>query len=295
LNAAKIPMISSTASDDQLSGQSQYFFRIAPRNLAQAHIEALYAHQKGYQRIVVFATQDDSYSTSLAADFSQDSTISASIIDTKYYHLNNRDSIKSAWDAAQKEQPDLIFFAGQASDVSSLLSNLPPCPDAALPSCLKVLGGDALYVLGDYSHAGSINYNRLSFTSFAFPDEWAAAHFSNPPFFGNYARTFAADETHSNQYGWERPDADVILGYDAVGVVLYAHNLDAQNLLAGLNKITGHQACQGISGRIDFQNGDPVDKAIVMLTVSAEGLTKMAPMSDQFYQNQLGYKLPFCQ
>jgi hypothetical protein len=156
-----------------------------------------------------------------------------------------------------------------------------------------VLGGDGLYIVKGYTQTGQLNYSRLSFTAFAFPDEWQNAGFRNPSFFEDYRVDFDPGKTHTG-YGWERPDAGAILAYDAVSVTIYGYRLRKDDLQQGLTHITGHLACQGISGRIDFQMGDVLNKAVVMLTVDSCGFTQMAPIGNQFYQGQLSDKLHFC-
>jgi ABC-type branched-subunit amino acid transport system substrate-binding protein len=43
-----------------------------------------------------------------------------------------------------------------------------------------------------------------------------------------------------------------------------------------LTKITGQQAFQGVSGKIAFgRDGDPQDKAVVLLNVNAQGQAKL--------------------
>lgn len=298
LGQAGLPMISPTASDDSLSGQSPYFFRIPGRNSQQAHVAARYAAQQlGARRIVVFYDPADAYSNSLARDFWQDGTVANDVVDKENYTTRDAASLQQAWNRAKNYSPDLVYFAGYPEDVSLLPVDFPPCPDASSPSCLKLLGGDALYVLGNYTQANHINYNRLRFTAFAFPDEWLSVGFGNPPFFSDYAIDLDPDRLHPGAYGWERPDADTMLAYDAVGVALYGYKLsqdDRVSLQQGLASITGTRACQGITGRIDFHNGDVPDKAVVMLTVDALGHTQMAPIGDQFYKDQLSYNLPFC-
>jgi hypothetical protein len=153
-----------------------------------------------------------------------------------------------------------------------------------------VLGGDALYILGNYNQIAKTNYNRLSFTSFAFPDEWSYVHLTGPAnsrFFQDYASTFDAKDIDPKQlmlgsYNWGRPDADVMLSYEAASVAMYAFGKISDNvsMKQALEGIQGANACQGITGRIDFQNGQIANKAVAMLTVDSTGHTHMASISD---------------
>jgi hypothetical protein len=55
------------------------------------------------------------------------------------------------------------------------------------------------------------------------------------------------------------------------------------DLQQGLRQISGTNGFQGVSGQITFgADGDPIDKAIVVLHVSPQGFIQMEPMgSDQ--------------
>ena len=72
LAAAHIPMVSSTASADSLSGISPYFFRVAPPNKSQAIAGAKYAEQQLHaSHVALFVDPKNPYSSSLADDFKQ--------------------------------------------------------------------------------------------------------------------------------------------------------------------------------------------------------------------------------
>jgi len=72
-----------------------------------------------------------------------------------------------------------------------------------------------------------------------------------------------------------------MLSYDAIRVLLQASqtaftlkktSLTGQDLQQALTNITGSQAFQGVSGQIAFgQDGNPQDKAVVILKVNKQG------------------------
>src|SRR6266852_4327607 len=67
LAKAHIPLVSQTASSDQLTGASPYFFRVAPSNKGQAIAGAHYAEQVLHaHNVALFVDPADSYSSSLA-------------------------------------------------------------------------------------------------------------------------------------------------------------------------------------------------------------------------------------
>src|SRR5207248_8488151 len=75
LTSAQIPSVSSTASSDDLTSTSQYFFRVAPSDTTQAGAGAKYAVQKlQAKNVVVFEDTNDSYSRSLAEGFKKQFT-----------------------------------------------------------------------------------------------------------------------------------------------------------------------------------------------------------------------------
>lgn len=75
-----------------------------------------------------------------------------------------------------------------------------------------------------------------------------------------------------------------MLSYDAMSallqgsqnVLLAQKTLTSATLKDGLTQITGTKAIQGISGQISFgSNGDPINKAVVVLYIDQTGHTQM--------------------
>src|SRR5260370_32037189 len=139
LSSAHIPMVSQSASSDVLTNASPYFFRVVPSNKQQGIRGAQYAiNVLGKNHVALFYDQQDPYSQSLAQDFLQEFQKDGGqkVADEKYT-VQKPETLPSALQDALKNNPDVIYFSGYASDVSTLLSN--PLGD------LPVLGGDALY------------------------------------------------------------------------------------------------------------------------------------------------------
>ncbi|MBA2681777.1 MAG: ABC transporter substrate-binding protein, partial [Ktedonobacteraceae bacterium] len=195
LSQAKIPMVSGTASSDDLTGTSSYFFRVAPSNLMEAAAGAKYAKNSlNVQKVIVFADPSDSYSRSLSDDFSKAFTgIGGQVVKTISYKRGDAQSISTALQQAanQAGASDLLYFSGYASDMNTLLVDLPQATDL---SNTKILGGDALYELGGYDQRGREGFSRLHFTAFAYPDEWAVLNHNDkrPAFFQDYITAFSA-------------------------------------------------------------------------------------------------------
>jgi ABC-type branched-subunit amino acid transport system substrate-binding protein len=290
LTQAGIPIVSQTSSSDDLTNISPYFFRVAPANKIQGIVGARYAeHTLNAKSAVLFVDPSDSYSQSLAQDFSQQFQADGQqIVATEDYTKNDAASISTHIADALSHHPDIIYFSGYASDVDTLISN----PSSGT---IPVMGGDALYELGGYPHSGHANLVRLHFTTFAYPDEWDILGYKPlPAFFTEYPNDFDPARQHKqgSPYGFTRADNDVILSYDATVALLKGTNnaLSAgktkplpTDLEQGLKQITGANGFQGVSGQITFgSNGDPVNKAIVVLHVSPQGFIQMEPMgSDQ--------------
>ncbi len=280
LGNAHIPMVSSDASTDKLTGISPYFFRIVPPNIRQAIAGAKYAEQELHAtKVALFVDPNDPYCNTLAAGFTQQfvNLDGNKIVDTETYTRGKDQArLPGLLQKALDSHPDLIYFAGYANDLDVLLRNFPSSqPD------LQVLGGDSYYQLGAYSPSTPLS--RLRFTAFAYPDEWSllGMNESQEPFFSEYPAAFnpANADHHEKPYGFTRADSDTILSYDAMIVLLQGcqnglalqDTLTTEGLRKGLTQITGAKAIQGLSGQISFgSNGDPVNKAVVILYIDQD-------------------------
>jgi ABC-type branched-subunit amino acid transport system substrate-binding protein len=291
VDQAHLPMLSPTASGNDLRNLP-YFARIAPPDALQGEDAALYARQTlDAHRVALFEDPRDKYSQSLASSFRlafEDA--SHRITATEEYQVGQPQSLPRLLQAALQSQPDLIYFAGYSADVSVLLEALPPCLSSAkvaTRACPLVLGGDALYIYGNYAQEArpAFRSGRLYFTAFAFPDEW---HGHTIPqmetFLETYAASFGPTPPGRSPYGYTRPDADAMLAYDAVSVLAEAcYRLFQQRLpLTGervqqaLLQISGQQAWQGITGTIAFgSDGNVLNKPVLLLHLDQAGHTQV--------------------
>ena len=299
LAQAHIPMISQTASSDQLTGISPYFFRVAPPNKDQGSIGATYAEKVLQARnVALFYDPADPYSQTLATAFKNRFTADGNqIVVTEKYTVGKPDNFVQLLNDAETHNPDLIYFSGYASDASVLLTDLPTSGQFA---SLRVMGGDALYELGGYQSSSHAAGDRMRFTTFAYPDEWKALcgggqsfACSSPSFFADYIADFDPNHQHTtNPYGYTRADGDTILSYDALLATLTASSnaltgtktaITADELVQGLKKIQGTQAIQGVSGQISFgPDGNPVNKAFVILKVAGGGFIQLESVQGCF-------------
>src|SRR5262249_2730751 len=101
-----------------------------------------------------------------------------------------------------------------------------------------------------------------------------------------YSSDFDANGQRSG-YGFTRTDNDTVLSYDAMIAFLKGaanalsggkKTIAPNDLQQGLKQITGSNSFQGVSGQIAFgADGNPAQKAIVVLHVSPEGFIQMEP------------------
>jgi len=285
LQAAHIPMVSGTASSDLLTGSSPYFFRVAPPDSSQGALAADYVEKTFHaQRIALFVDPANAYSSSLASAFKQHLSADISVIIQPYTvgaYAKDAHSVRDDLREIATYQPDLIYFAGYSADGRVLLEEL--SRDKRLAH-LPVVGGDALYNLIGNPGQPVPGSGHLFFTAFASPDEWQYMHLSReePSFFQEYARIFAP----------LTPNGNVILSYDALQVLLQAYHiasvsgkadLTRQDIQQALQDITGSHAVQGISGQITLgKDGNPQQKAVVMLGVDQQGRAHILTMSGTF-------------
>ncbi|MBX5458658.1 MAG: ABC transporter substrate-binding protein [Thermogemmatispora sp.] len=291
VDQAHLPMLSPTASGNDLRNLP-YFARIAPPDALQGEDAALYARQTlEARRVALFEDPRDKYSQSLASSFRlafEDASHHITV--TEEYHVGQPDNLPQLLQDALRTQPDLIYFAGYSADVSVLLAALPPCqPVTALATarCPLVLGGDALYIYGNYAQEArpSFHSGRLYFTAFAFPDEWQGQPLPQmETFLETYAASFGPTPAGRSPYGYTRPDADSMLAYDAVSVLAEAcyHLFQQRQPLTGarlqqaLLQMRGEQAWQGITGVIAFgSDGNVLNKPVLLLHLDQAGHTQV--------------------
>lgn len=266
LGAAHIPMVSPTASDDFLSGISPYFFRVVPPIHRQGVLDAQYAeHFFHAKNVALFLDPADAYSEPLATAFEQQFKADGnSVVATERYTVGQAGALPGFLRDALNARPDLIYFAGYADDVRTLLASLPTSGQFAH---IQVLGGEALYE--DYHNGIRTGIQRLHFSSSAYSNEWDDLNLSleKPLFFDEYQQDFAGTADIA-------PNTNSMLSYDAMLALLVGSGKTSipGNLEQGLKKITGSSAIQGASGAISFgPDGDPVEKAIVLLGLEANG------------------------
>ena len=280
---AHIPMLSSSALGDDLTGRSPYFFRIVPRNKELESALAKYTASKlKFQKLVVVYEGQDPFSQNEVDDFTQQFVADGHDNPPRlpYQRLSSPEKMKDIVNSALQTKPDAILLAGSRStDIGNFLAAIPA------DSNVKILTDSAEYPLADAPPGDFKNTSRLIFASPAFPDEWKVIKPSEheQPFFIEYKTAFDPYNQHgSTPYGYQRPDTAVMQAYDAILVLVKGlriarttHNesLTGDDLQQALLKIKGAQAVQGIAGQISFgDDRDPVKKEILVLQDDGSGL-----------------------
>jgi len=284
---ANIPMVSPTASSDSLTGISNFFFRVVPPNNSQVITGVHYAENTLHAHsAVLFRDPNDAYSDSLASDFRQKFIDDGNTVLTEEsYTVGKPNTLPALLQDALAKNPDLIYFAGYSSDMSTLLTSI-----ASSQSTVPIMGGDALYILNGYSlQARPVGFARLYFTAFTYPDIWDNMGLTaqKPAFFTLYTNAFNPQGIQpAGAYGFSRPDNDAIMSYDATLALLQGCNLalastknalTPQTLQHGLTQINSAHPIQGASGQISFgPDGNPINKVVVMLYVDSGGHIKLS-------------------
>jgi|SRR5579859_855684 len=278
-----LPIISPTATADDLSQQNSYFFRMSPTNAVQAETDAKLV-QKAFQddiqnrdkqtiNVAVLTRTDNAYSTSLSKDFEtvvkQPSYSNIHIIPIELgYTQNTTGQIPSEVQTALSRNADIIYVSGFSDDAQAVLSEL----QAKDPSArIKVVGGDGLAYTKDYPYSGypPEAKSRLYYTSFTIPSPNCEK--DQPAFYTHYHEIFGIC-----------PGNDAILAHDAALTMFSAIspnqtsdiNVARDNLwknLKGINNLNPLSIPGMVTGTVTFQNGDRADPITESFFVGPDG------------------------
>jgi ABC-type branched-subunit amino acid transport system substrate-binding protein/serine/threonine protein kinase len=291
LAAAKIPMVSQTASGTVLDNLNSYFFRVNPNDSVQGQEQAKFAYEQlDARKVLVLRDPADSYSKSLADAFINSfQRLGGTPIDNSDdYFTQDTTTVEqyeqNAIQDALHNQVDMIFLPGHDEDAVRLAHALGVYANfhPYLLGKVKILGGDAINTSlllgnGDSSDATLAQNNpqqmrHLYFTSFSDVSEWSdVTQDQQPAFFSAWARAYGGGVSANAPVLTN----NVLMTDDAFGVILYAIKLVNKpltgiNLRDALASIgTGHiSPYKGISGPIAFGlDGNPINKPLVLLSV----------------------------
>ena len=298
LAAAKIPLMSQTASSPSLDGISPYFFRVNPDDDVQGKAQAQFAYQVlGARTVLVASDPNDPDSQSLTNAFKtnfQELAGPDSVVTAQAYNFTKGqttvEQFKSQVQGALSNRVDLIFLPGLDVDAIRLAHALGEQSRTYAWSTylahLKILGGDGFdsgLIFGsgvgpDATLAQSYpqDMQRLIFTACADPTEGGAQLRS---FAANWNKLYGTSTV--NNPSLSGPGNSAIMVNDAFGALTYALGqvngpLTGESLRAALVSLgTGDvKPYQGASGSIAFgSNGDPTNKGVILLEVVANNVT----------------------
>nr|BBH86082.1 hypothetical protein KTC_08330 [Thermosporothrix sp. COM3] len=288
-------MLSPTASSKGLTNTPR-FYRIVPEDDSQAHLMVQYLakrHSNSMKRVAIFRQLRDNYSSSLGNVFREnleDVFPEVKIYNGQYFQGDAQSIEQALRQAVEGEGVKVICFAGYVGEASLLLNALQKHIDANDQRYRDILivGGDAISILANYP-ANQRGLDHLLVTSFATSDEWewlASRGFQQAneravlQFRETYKRYFQNDQLQLAN-GFYGIDCDVMLGYDALNVLLETYRLMVAEgngtcgrclMSDALVKLQGDRIWQGVSGQISFQasGNNPVNKAVAIATVDVK-------------------------
>lgn len=302
-----LPIISPTASADELSQQNPYFFRMVPPNQVQAEsavklVENVFTQThpdtinpqtqriKDGQKIKVAIFKRDSapYSLSLSQDFIDAASSLAPEIDflpEKTYNPNAdrnqyEKQLQSEVDVTvDQSNPDIIYLAGYSDDAQIILNELQKKDPDPSPH-IKVVGGDGVSYVKNYPHS---NYpasasNRLYYVSFTPPPLDCTKH--QDDFYSYYFADFNIC-----------PTSEAMLAHDAALTIFSAisklHNPDTstqKGIITARNSVWNQ--LKGINKFHPLSKTDQTDKTIVTGkngTVTFQNGDRVDPIIEFFY------------
>jgi ABC-type branched-subunit amino acid transport system substrate-binding protein len=271
-----LPMVGAKATSDFLT-RMPHFLRVAPPNSLQAQMGAKYAKaQLQSSRIAIFYRQENTYSGNLKDDFINEYQDGGhQVVAVEAYPGRDPGVLRDKLATVLALKPDLIYCACYSNEVSVILEHLPTTGPFAH---LLVLGGDAFFETGDFTPGALAHLSRLRFTALAYPEIWRALPMTNVSFFADYGKLFEPANFYAAEgFGFTRLTPGIMVAYDAMLTLTTAATRafvtakqahTPQNLEHALFQMQGKQAIQGITGQISVGgNGDPINKAIVVLSI----------------------------
>jgi len=243
--------------------------------------------------VVVFRDPNDAYSNGLATIFSTDLAGKAMLVQENYTVQSSSSAGTSAQDYQTIVQgwaktPDMIFFAGYASDGLRLGQAMDTLGNRTTP----VLSDDAFYDPAEFIAYGNVYKGRYSFTGYFYPDQGSLF-----PRNSTGAQVIATMESEygtnfhapgkPNGYGFARVPSEAALFYDAVKLTAQAIASAGSGVTrTSLRDAIAAVKYQGIAGQVRFNQtppapdnpnalgiGDPIDKALLVMHLDKLGHT----------------------
>lgn len=280
LEQANLPLIASTqlVSDDN-TFSNKYLLSVAPSIHDETAVAAQYAWSVSPDVTVpVISDANDPESSQLAQAFEKQFRALGGSVDERAYTTGGGEALLQPilnGIVTSNNNVKLIYFPEYPDDARTLLAL-----SAHMSPNVQILGGDVLYQFVHNDQRGA--FTGLRYTAFAFHDEWNGQMPAKPEFFDDFASAFDPRNQHvNNVYNYQLPTADSILSYDALSTLAYASSpiLEANKSSIRPTEVwqrlkiqLSNHPFQGVSGCIGFaQDGQPLNKAVVLLQVSNSG------------------------
>ncbi len=292
LHLAKIPMVASTATADGLGyiknpaktgdpgDPSPYYFQVGPTNFRQATLGARFARRTllpaldgPSAAIVEDQSPADEYTNNLADDFEKALEKEHVKVTGRIPYTVDEGGISTAAEKACKLEPDVLVYAGRASEFRPFLTAI---EGQACGEVKVIAGDDVVKVVSD--HGDEIaNMKQVEVYHMALGHRALWQRAKATAFVGkllNGAHPKASDD-------------NLILTYDAADVVYRAANAAYRaasaaggqederlpsrgDILYRLARTSGDTSWAGSSGVVNFSAADqhtPTDKAIAIMRV----------------------------
>ncbi|UGY93586.1 hypothetical protein [Streptomyces gobiensis] len=294
LDRASLPMISTSATADEMTEQSPQYYQIAPGNRREARAAVSFVkHQEfvtlpdGSRRraksTVVVHDPHDPYSSNLSADFEAEfrKEVGGKVTmvdyspDSEAVSSSVTDLARRVCGALRAEPATMVFWAGRAREMLAFLDEFRKSPDC---DAITVLGGDDLTNSLIKEENPVATYRELTLHHMAH----AVPGIDRPTnevstFVERYQKQFGADDLIVN-------DGHPALGWDALKVLSHAVNLarstshdpDFDKSTVSSKLRSSDNTIQGVTGVLDFYSAGrsvpiPRDKPIYVIEDARSG------------------------
>lgn len=250
-NAAKVPVISASATADSIADAGDYIYRIVPANSRQGADDARFArdHLKARRAMIVF--QNNEYGVTLRDAFTKTFTAGGGqIIGQDGFDLGATD-FRGALGKARAANPEVIFFPLHTQEATLFLRQARE--QGILAKVISADGAMTQDLIKGAGPAAEGAYFSSLALGFGVADPQIAA--------------FKA--AYKSKYGSDDPDVYSAYYYEAtkIAAAAGAHGVGPQQVRAALEAMNGAQAYVGVTGRTSFDKKGEVDKPFYVYQV----------------------------
>lgn len=260
-NAAKVPIVSASATADSIADAGDYVFRIVPPNSRQGADDAEFAWNKLHAQRAMVIFQNNEYGLTLRDAFAKKfGSLGGQVVSQEGFDLGSTD-YRAALGKARALKPDVIFFPLHSQEGTLLLRQ---AREQKVTSQFVSADGAMTQELieGAGSAAEGAYFSSLAL-GFGVADSQIAG------FNRDYAK----------KYGPGDPDIYSAYYYEATMIlakVIEKVGPDPEKVKVGLYAMTGANSYLGVTGRTSFDPRGEVDKPFYIYQVK-NGKFALAP------------------